>query len=419
MPSTATALHEVCGRVCPGKHGGAGVGGLAEPGRCPVRAARRRGSPPRNSNCVPQPRPQHLRSGADGDGAGQRCRQLWERHERRAEEAARAQGPQTCKLLASARSGNQQASYRGRRHGAQERAPLLDPERVAESASIYLAASAKLSDVMLYLKHTPRPPVGDFVEYLWVMSDAPPHSRERILPTGTLELVINLAEDQIRIYEPAGNCRRLSGTILSGAYAHPFIIDTAEHALAMGVHFRPGGASRFIRVPVGDLADGHVEAAALWGWRAVQLRERLCAAATHRERFRVLEKALLARVTDGRSGRPIVQAALRQLEQGRSSVREVVAGSGLSHRHFVSLFKDEVGMTPKLFSRIHRFQRTIAMARERTVTDWAALAVECGYYDQAHLIRDFVAFAGSAPGEYLRQQGHPAKDHHVVLAEAP
>jgi len=87
---------------------------------------------------------------------------------------------------------------------------------------------------MLFLKYAPEPSLREFVEYLWLLSDAPGHSRERILPTGTLELVVNLREDEIRIYDEAGACRRFSGAVISGAYSRPFVIDTDEHALTMG-----------------------------------------------------------------------------------------------------------------------------------------------------------------------------------------
>jgi AraC-like DNA-binding protein len=268
---------------------------------------------------------------------------------------------------------------------------------------------------MLFLKHVPKPPISEFVEYLWLVSDAPPHARERILPAGTLELVINLHEDQIRIYDDTGTCRRFSGAIVSGAYSHPFVIDTAEHALTMGVHFRPGGAMPFTRVAPGELADSHVDVELLWGSGATELRERLFSASTRRKRFEILESALHTAMAD-RRGRASVQFGLQRLQQPQASVREIVASLGVSHRHFASLFREEVGMTPKLFFRVQRFQRAVALAQGPSITSWAALASECGYYDQAHLIQDFAAFAGSTPGEYLRQRSDHVKDHHVALA---
>ncbi len=128
---------------------------------------------------------------------------------------------------------------------------------------------------MLYMSHSPAPPFGDFVEYFWLLNDAPGHSRERIVPSGTLELVINLREDEIRVYDAvrADTCRRFSGAVVSGAYRGSFVIDTQEHADVIGVHFRPGGASPFLGRPAGELADAHVDLSALWGRSAAELQQ--------------------------------------------------------------------------------------------------------------------------------------------------
>jgi AraC-like DNA-binding protein len=268
---------------------------------------------------------------------------------------------------------------------------------------------------MLFLKHTPTAPLSRFVEYLWLLSDTPAHAKERILPTGTLELVINLSEDEIRIYDEAGASRHLSGTVISGAYAGPFVIDTAEHAFIMGVHFRPAGAWPFTRAAPGELSDGHVDVAMVWGSGAAELRERLCSAVTHRQRFELLERSLLAHALDGRGGRGEVEFAVQCLAEPGASVRAVVASVGLSHRHFASVFREQVGMTPKLFQRVRRFQRAVALTQGRPPADRAGLACRCGYYDQTHLIRDFREFAHCTPNEYVRQHSENAKDHHLML----
>src|SRR6187549_2802297 len=92
--------------------------------------------------------------------------------------------------------------------------------------------------------HTPGAPLSAFVANLWSLSDAPSHARERIVPSGTLELVINLDQDEFRIYDSleTSQFRRFSGAIVSGAYDSFFVIDTAQHASIIGVHFKPSGA---------------------------------------------------------------------------------------------------------------------------------------------------------------------------------
>ncbi len=158
---------------------------------------------------------------------------------------------------------------------------------------------------MRYSVHEPGPPLGDFVDKLWSLSDAPAHAREQIVPSGTIELVVNLREDEFRIYDAdvkAERCRRFRGAIVSGCYSAPFGIDTREHAAVIGVHFRPGGAPGLLGVPAGEIADAHVGLEDLWGQYAIEIRERLCAAPDQRRQFQILEQALLARLRRVRYG---------------------------------------------------------------------------------------------------------------------
>src|SRR5688500_9355086 len=134
---------------------------------------------------------------------------------------------------------------------------------------------------MRYVAHRPRAPLDAYVEYIWALSAEPAHARERIVPNGTLELVINLEADAFRIFDPStGDVRRLRGAMVSGCYSSAFDFDTSAHANILGVHFRPGTASPLLGVPPGVLANAHVDLEALWGSSA--LRERLCAETTQR-----------------------------------------------------------------------------------------------------------------------------------------
>jgi AraC-like DNA-binding protein len=270
---------------------------------------------------------------------------------------------------------------------------------------------------MRYRLHTPSPPLSSFIDTLWSLSDAPAHARERIIPSGTLELVINLHEDEFRIYDPieVERCRRFSGAIVSGTYRECFVIDTREHASVIGVHFRPGGAVPFLGVPPGTLADTHVDLHGLWGAGADELRDRLCSAATTPQRFRILEDALTARLRRPFRAHDAVPVALQHFARSRTSVGEVATTVQLSHRRFIEVFTAEVGMTPKSYARVRRFQHTLLMARRSVAPDWAQLALEGGYCDQSHLIRDFVAFSGFSPAELFRHRNDRVKDNHVAL----
>jgi hypothetical protein len=106
---------------------------------------------------------------------------------------------------------------------------------------------------------TPSLPLRCFVGRFWQVSDSPPHGKERIIPSGTIELVFNLRENELRIYDPRRPtlCKRFSGAIDSGRYGVSFVIDATQHGLALGVHFRLGGAFPFLGVSADELADLH------------------------------------------------------------------------------------------------------------------------------------------------------------------
>jgi AraC-like DNA-binding protein len=269
-----------------------------------------------------------------------------------------------------------------------------------------------------YFARCPGPPLDDVIECFWALSDAPGHARELIVPTGTIELVINLQADAFRIFDPAGNEHGFRGAIASGCYSNAFGFDASAHALIVGAHFKPAGAARLLGAPPGALANAHAGLDDLWGSReASELRERLCAAPTARRRIDLLEQALIARLPDDPYPRRAVTTAVEKLDQPGVNVGAVARDLGLSRRRFIEIFSEDVGMPPKRYSMVRRFQHALAMSLQGTSADWARIAVVCGYYDQAHLCRDWAELTGVSPAELVRLRAVPAKDNHVALPE--
>ena len=256
--------------------------------------------------------------------------------------------------------------------------------------------------------YQPNPPLSKFVDSLWLYdSDVVEHNTEHILPTGTLELAINLRQNELLFHdsERRENYSRFSGAVVSGAHRHRFAPHKTEKITIIGVHFKPGGAFPFLGLPAGDLVDTHVDLETIWGVSASRLRSRLCEARTSAERFELLQDALLSRLCHGVKQHYAVSTALEMFwkNQGRPTVRETAKYLGLSQRRFIQVFSAEVGMTPKLFSRIQRFQQSRWLIQNIPAPNWADLALDLGYFDQSHLIREFQEFAGFSPTDYLRR----------------
>jgi AraC-like DNA-binding protein len=274
---------------------------------------------------------------------------------------------------------------------------------------------------MGFREHRPGPPLGDYVDYLWSFeqNDAPDHPRERVLPTCTVELVVNAceAEGEARIYDSIAGERWLRGGAVAGCYTRAFEFDTRARIRTVGAHFKPGGAARLLGAPAGALANSHVELTDLWGPSATELHERLCAATTFHQQMHLLEKALIARLPDRPHHRPAVAVALAQLDQPGMEVGRVATVLGLSRRRLIEIFSEDVGMTPKRYAMVRRFQRALDLATRSPTPAWSRIAAECGYYDQAHLCRDWVEISGLSPHEHVGRRDIPVNPNHVAVPE--
>jgi AraC-like DNA-binding protein len=271
---------------------------------------------------------------------------------------------------------------------------------------------------MRLLDRVPRPPLSKFIRRLWYFEGYPAvHAKERILPSGTMEIVINLKEDATRVYDPRNpqKCLHSRGVAVSGVLTGYGIIDTDETMHVMGVHFAPGGAFPFFSLPICELQDVHVSLDELWGPQANSLRDRILEAPTVEEKFDVLERALLERMLSFEHHKS-VEFALQEMHGRRpQTVSALVQKIGISSRRFIQIFSNQVGLTPKLFCRVLRFQRVVQQISSTDNLELADLALECGYFDQPHFIHDFKGFSGISPTEYLANRTMHL--NHVPLAD--
>jgi len=270
--------------------------------------------------------------------------------------------------------------------------------------------------------HIPSPPLSHFISLMWFGDDyVVPHALERVLPTGEMALIINLWENRTRVYN-ADDPRKFNtfeGSIVVGAYSAFTVIDTDEQRATAGVAFRPGGAFPFLGLPAGELQDANASLSDLWGRQAASdLRDQLLAARSPEAKFKILERTFLNRINAPLE--PTHPAVLFAVQNFRNRphrpVSAVTEQVGLSDRRFIQLFSQQVGLTPKLFCRVQRFQqvlRNITSFAANSGIDWPQIALNCGYFDQAHFIHDFRAFSGINPTTYVANKTQ--FQNHVAL----
>jgi AraC-like DNA-binding protein len=290
---------------------------------------------------------------------------------------------------------------------------------------------------------SPCPALAPWVRLLWASDPCtPPEAgahRERVLPTGSMHIVFRIQGPPLTLYQGVDSevSQHLGPIIVGGARSGYYVKRIGDATASVGVQLQPGGAMPLLGVPASALAEQHTALDALWGTDAERLHERLHAPDTHssvlatggtadlrlRARVDLLEATLLARLqhTKFHAGKlPWLTHTIAELELG-VSLGSLVVRSGISHRAFITRFREMVGLPPKMFARIRRFQRVVGVLSRPSAgrpmfaerLQLARLALAEGYSDQAHLSRDFLEFAGLTPRTYARQA--PVAPNHVQV----
>lgn len=262
---------------------------------------------------------------------------------------------------------------------------------------------------MIFLEHRPGAGLAPWVRMMWYVRAPEAVGRERVLPNGDVQMVINLAR------EFCGGCvegeptYRQAPALLVGTQRCYGVIDCSDLSEMVGVVFRPGGVRRFVDAPAVEFRFAETALEDVWGRGAVVLRERLMEASSVAAKFAVLERELLTRLRGKEAHAGFLLAMLELQRASRRganvSVSGMSAATGYSARRLGQLFGDEVGVGPKMFARILRFQRAVQRLHRGGEMRWDALALECGYSDQSHFANDFREFSGVNVTTYTQTVG--------------
>jgi AraC-like DNA-binding protein len=268
---------------------------------------------------------------------------------------------------------------------------------------------------VIFKFHIPVAPLDVFIDSMvYMKAGAVAHSIERLLPDGNVVLIIDLTTEPKYIYDdetllPIQTCKK---AWFSGIHTRGLLIPAGQDAHQLVITFKKGKSFPFLQMPLTEVA-GIVVDTDLVMQGINRLREALlhCAAAEGGEDvFSCAEAFFLGEYLGKLSENACVDYAVSRIVAApeRLTMEEIAGNVGYSQKHFIHLFKQHVGVAPKSYLRIIRFNKTLseiaAAPSDKRTIDWTALALDCGYYDQAHFIGDFKKFSGYTPEEYLAKR---------------
>src|SRR5215510_7848456 len=265
------------------------------------------------------------------------------------------------------------------------------------------------SDVAAFsLKNfSPLDTLKPFVEEISLIENDSSETSFRILPDGSPTIILGLDKSELgNDWLKPGRCSLAFG----GVQTRTLKKRLPRGTTGVSVRFKINGAAPFFPIPLSEIANRHVHVNDLWPGASERLLESLFAAENHPERIALLQNALVNRLESCEefSSIRIVRAAVKLAQQaGMRRVGDLAKRIGVSDRHLNRVFQNAVGISPKQFVRILRFQQVVKVARQNAALNWAEIAADTEYYDQSHLIGEFKRLTGMTPAAFNNEQFIP------------
>ena len=260
---------------------------------------------------------------------------------------------------------------------------------------------------MRYIEIPPTASLASYIKCFWFLeseaSADPP--TERILPDGCTEIVFNLA-DPFAQHQADGSTRKQPLALLVGQMRRHLLIQPTGRVEILGIRFWPAGAYPFLSFPQHEIAGRILDLGDVSRNIVREILSKLSDASAPSERVKLVQEVLLAQLRKSVPGNIVVDRAVELISRsdGAVPILDLADKLGISLRGLDRQFNTHVGFSPKSLCRIVRFQRAVKLlSRVASTLDWAGVALESGYYDQSHFIREFKSFAGKEPTSYIRE----------------
>ena len=258
---------------------------------------------------------------------------------------------------------------------------------------------------MIYKHFRPIFELAPFIDSIWTISATAESAltRKACMPADRRATLLVNFTGVSRMLASGGETHYIdTGATLLGAHSQSYILEHDGDSDLISVQFRPGGLAPFIGSDAGELTGQAIPLNLLWGSASSSMCEQIYEANGAVEKVALYQKALIGHFAEVQYQSLILQS-LEEIDftQRHISVEQLAAQANLSQKQFERVFERVVGIMPKRYIRLARFQKLVSwLNRHAAVVNWAKLAARFGYYDHSHMAKDFQAFAGTTPGDF-------------------
>ncbi len=260
----------------------------------------------------------------------------------------------------------------------------------------------------IFEQYIPPPPLSSYIDcFIYYQGYNPEHSIERVVPDGSVHLIFELDGMPRTVYDNDSlkEQQTFDKSWISGIHRKYISISAHPDSEMFVVRFKPWGAYPFLHRRVDALNDLVLSTKDVIGDQLLSLRQDLLDGNNPADKFEVITEWLLGRYRKEYTPETFVREVVQKMVADplflHTNLQEMIRGMGISQKHLIQLFKKYCGVTPKFFQRIIRFNEIIPKVQNQKKISWAQISYECGFFDQAHFIKEFKHFSGFNPKEFL------------------
>lgn len=264
---------------------------------------------------------------------------------------------------------------------------------------------------MLFEQCVPEGDPGTYVgTYIYYQGFMPEHQVERVVPDGSIYLIFELdgMTRQTFVNESLAPKGEFRGAWVSAAQTEYLSISAHANSEMFVVQFKPGGAARLLNGDISQYSNQVIDARELLGEEVMALRQQLLEAVDPAARFAAVTTYLNQHCRAADAIDTVVADLVQAIQENSTAkLKDLIRDAGYSQKQLIHHFKQRVGLTPKSYQRIVRFNELLPKIMAKQTVAWNTISVECDYFDQSHFIKEFRTFCGYSPKQFLVEQ----KDH--------